>query len=194
MAIYAPGRRGRGNRPLKNGKRSTVMHLSLTAMVDMFTVLTVFLLQNYNTTGEVIELSDQVELPKATRIKEIEPSHVVVVSKEGIFLDKVMIISTAKVKASNEVVLPALQEKIKEMFQKEEQKGKAAIGVFNQAVQESKPLETRAKPKDYRKLTIQADRKVEYGIVRKVMFTLMEAGASETNFAVLKEDNKPKIN
>ncbi|MES2857036.1 MAG: adventurous gliding motility protein S, partial [Bdellovibrionota bacterium] len=63
MPIYAPGRRDRHNRPLKGSGRKIVAMLSLTAMVDMFTVLAVFLLQNYQTTGEIIELSEEVVLP-----------------------------------------------------------------------------------------------------------------------------------
>ncbi|MEK7356260.1 MAG: adventurous gliding motility protein S, partial [Bdellovibrionota bacterium] len=61
MAIYAPGRRDRHNRPERSTSRSVMAHLSLTAMVDMFTVLAVFLLQNYQTTGEVIDITDNVE-------------------------------------------------------------------------------------------------------------------------------------
>ena len=38
----------------RKGKRDVTALLSLTAMVDMFTVLVIFLLQNYNTTGEIL--------------------------------------------------------------------------------------------------------------------------------------------
>ena len=70
MAIYAPGKRGRNG---KKGavKRSTVVMLSLTAMVDMFTVLAVFLLQNYRV--EEIQLKKSVPLPEATAVKKLKP-------------------------------------------------------------------------------------------------------------------------
>ena len=38
----------------RKNKRSVTAILSLTAMVDMFTVLVIFLLQNYSATGEVL--------------------------------------------------------------------------------------------------------------------------------------------
>jgi hypothetical protein len=56
MPIHPPGERFRYSRLLrkKKGKRDVAAVLQLTAMVDMFTVLVVFLLQNYNVTGQVL--------------------------------------------------------------------------------------------------------------------------------------------
>ena len=50
MAIHRPGERFRYHNILskRKGKRGVTAVLSLTAMVDMFTVLAIFLLQNYN--------------------------------------------------------------------------------------------------------------------------------------------------
>ena len=45
MPIFTPGKRDRSNRKVGATQRSAVAVLSLTAMVDMFTVLAVFLLQ-----------------------------------------------------------------------------------------------------------------------------------------------------
>ena len=42
----------------------------------------IFLLQSYNTTGEVIHIPKEVELPKATAVKELFPAHVVIVSDD----------------------------------------------------------------------------------------------------------------
>ena len=82
MAIYAPGIRDRRGY-MKAGKKSLVVSLSLTAMVDMFTVLAVFLLQNYKV--EEIQLKKTVPLPQATAVKKLRPAHVVVVTQDQIF-------------------------------------------------------------------------------------------------------------
>lgn len=189
MAIFVPGKRDRHNRPLRGGSRSSVVVLSLTAMVDMFTVLTIFLLQNYNTTGEVLELDDKVELPKATKITELNPSHVVVVTKQGILVDQAMVMNMAAAKSASDPVLDPLVKKVKDMFTKAEATGKV-LGAIKKAVDQTKPEELRQKPPDMRKITVQADKAVEYSIVRKVMFSVTEAGATEINFAVLKDDSK----
>jgi biopolymer transport protein ExbD len=43
-------------------------------------------------------------------------------------------------------------------------------------------------PEDFRRVTVQADKVIDAGTVKKVMYTLTEAGASEINFAVLRDE------
>lgn len=82
MAIYKPGQRFRYHNLLskKSKKRAVTVILSLTAMVDMFTVLVIFLLQNYNATGEILYLPKEVTLPKASTVVDLKPSVVVTIS------------------------------------------------------------------------------------------------------------------
>jgi biopolymer transport protein ExbD len=190
MAIYAPGKRNRHNRPSKGKKRSPLVILSLTAMVDMFTVLVVFLLQNYNTTGEAIELSDSVKLPKASAVKELRPAHVVVVSKGNIMLDKDIIASFTQVKEQQEWKIDALFNLLIQRFQESDAKRQGAPGSILQAVNGTKPEVKSTAAEDDRRVTVQADKSVDFLTVKKVMFTLTEAGASEINFAVIKEEKK----
>ena len=98
MAIFVPGLRDKHNRPKNNGKREVVAHLSLTAMVDMFTVLVVFLLQNYNT--QAIQIQQKVELPEAQAIKKLQPANVVVIGDREILVNdkKVEILSLFRIK------------------------------------------------------------------------------------------------
>ncbi len=189
MPIYVPGRRDRHNRPLKNNKRSAVATLSLTAMVDMFTVLVVFLLQNYQTTGEVIDLHDDVHLPKASQVKELKPAHVVVVSPTEISLDKRRIADLAAVRASQEWEIPLLTTAITDRFRTlEESRKLLGLERIREAVDQTKPGGQREKPEDFRRVTVQADKSVDFLTIKKVMYTLYQAGASEINFAVIKND------
>jgi biopolymer transport protein ExbD len=90
MPIHHPGTKFRHSKILskRKGKRELVALLSLTAMVDMFTVLVIFLLQNYNATGQVIYIPKDVTLPKAEKIKELMPAIVVTISNKEILIDK----------------------------------------------------------------------------------------------------------
>jgi biopolymer transport protein ExbD len=188
MPIYAPGRRDRHNRTSRNSKRSVVVMLSLTAMVDMFTVLVVFLLQNYQTTGEVLEMSDEVSLPKAHAVKELQPAHVVVVKRDTILLDKDVVASFAQVKEQPDMHIEGLYQKLKERFIEADQR-RAAIGQrLRDAVAENKAGRAGDSPEDDRRITIQADRSVDILTIKKIMTTLAEVGASEINFAVIKEE------
>jgi biopolymer transport protein ExbD len=165
--------------------------LSLTAMVDMFTVLAVFLLQNYQTTGDVIELSDEVVLPKAAKVRELKPATVVVISKGKILVDKLQVATIDEVKAIEEVtVLPNLQARVQDAFRILEERNRVAgLSQIRQAVSQGRG-EQPARPEDFRRVTVQADRVIDAGTVKKVMYTLTEAGASEINFAVLRDESR----
>jgi biopolymer transport protein ExbD len=188
MAIYAPGQRDRHNRPRRGKGRGIVAMLSLTAMVDMFTVLAVFLLQNYNTTGEVIELDDKVTLPMAQAVKELRPAHVVVVSSREIVLDKEIAVPYETVKAQDDWNIEPLSTKLKQKFAEALEAKSRGIGGLKAAVDSTKPGASKDDPNDYRRITVQADKQVDFLTIKKVMFTLYEAGAAEINFAVMKDE------
>lgn len=191
MAIYVPGRRDRHNRPLRKGGRSVVAMLSLTAMVDMFTVLAVFLLQNYNVTGEVLDIEDNVQLPQASAVKELKPAYVVVLSKQNLMLDKDIIASFVQVKEQQDWRIEPLFVRLKTKFQDAQTRAQSGVGAIRQAVQSTKPGDTQVKPEDDRRVTVQVDKAIDFLTVKKVMATLTEAGASEINFAVMKEEKAP---
>jgi biopolymer transport protein ExbD len=191
MAIYAPGRRDRHNRGMRSGKRSIVAMLSLTAMVDMFTVLAVFLLQNYQTTGAVIEIDDDVALPMASAVKELKPAHVVVVSKDSIMLDKDIVATFAQVKEQQDWKIDNLYNQLIDRFRAGEERQKLlGLEKLREAVDQNKTEANRNKAEDLRRVTVQADKSVDFLTIKKVMYTLYEAGSSEINFAVIKEEKK----
>lgn len=191
MAIYAPGRRDKHNRlNMGRGKRNVVVILSLTAMVDMFTVLVVFLLQNYSTDAGVLDLSDEVLLPKAQAVRELKPAHVVVVSKEGITLDKDVVATFSDVQAQTEWKIETLFNGLIDRFREAEEKRALGLGQIRQAVDEVKAEGAENPALDDRRITVQADKAIDFLTIKKVMYTLTEAGASEINFAVMKEEKK----
>lgn len=61
----------------RRGKRSLFADLLLTALIDAFSILVIFLLMNFSSTGEILFISKGVELPKATAIEMLERNTVV---------------------------------------------------------------------------------------------------------------------
>lgn len=193
MAIYKPGEKFRSSRLLsrQGGKRELVATLSLTAMVDMFTVLVIFLLQNYSSTGEVIYLPKDVTLPKAAEIKELKPAVVVTISNKEILLDRNPIVTFDQVRAQEDWLIQPLQEKIKLAL--EEAKKQFDAKLANQLREVIKQPKVDGQPEEstpWNKVTVQADKGIDFLTVKKVMFTVTEAGANEINFAVLKRLNE----
>lgn len=191
MPIHVPGLRTRRGQK-GSTKRSAVAVLQLTAMVDMFTVMVVFLLQNYATTNQILPLPEAVNLPAATTVKELKPSTVIVISDKGVMFNEKKVAEFNEVKAQEDWMIAALSEAIQKSIQEGEAK-KASVGQrLRDAVNKAKPGEP-IKPEvdEFRKITVQADRMVDFLTVKKVMFTATEAGIQEINFAVLKnKDNK----
>ena len=62
-----------GNKRTKRG----VFTLKLTSMIDMFTILLVFLLKSYSAEGQIVTLSKDLVLPEST--SEMEPSSSVLI-------------------------------------------------------------------------------------------------------------------
>lgn len=184
MPIKPPGKRNRHGR-LTAGKRSVVAVLSLVAMVDLFTVLVVFLLQNYATTGEVLEIPEGVELPQAKSVKDLKPANVVILSKDGVRLNDDQVVTYNVVQSDQDWVVDELKNRVVKLIE-EGEKEKLKLGSrLKNAVSNIKDEKEEELDK-FRKMTIQADEKIDFLTLKKVMFTVTEAGIYEINFAVLK--------
>ena len=191
MAIFVPGRRDHRNRPISKGARTVVAMLSMTALVDMFTVLAVFLLQNYQTTGEVLEISDKVILPKANAVKEIKAATVVTISKTSILVNKENVATFQKVKEQEDWMIQPLQQKLQDAFKDLDNKRRiVGFGAIKQAVDSAKEKSVKQEKEDDTRVTVQADKSIDFLTLKKVMYTVTESGASQINFAVLKEEPK----
>lgn len=177
MPIYIPGYRSKNKRRHNkvSSKRNVVAALQLTAMVDMFTVLVVFLLQNYASTNQVLPISDQLALPKATVVKELKPSFVVILSKDYLFFNNKKVASFNTVKSDSDWLIESLLNPVKEVI-----KNKS-----NNKTSKNKPFKY--------KITLQADKNIDFLSIKKVLYTLTIAGVQEINFAVIKiAKNKDK--
>lgn len=193
MPIHVPGKRDRHG---KTGgkKRGVVAILSLTAMVDMFTVLVVFLLQNYATTGQVLEIPEGVDLPQAAQVKELKPTNVVIISKKDVLVNNDKVATFAEVKAQQDWMVPLLKQKVEEVIARGEKDKTALSTQLKAAVEKIKSGEKKEDEVDeFRRMTIQADKKVDFLTLKKIMYTVTEAGIYEINFAVLKESTGEEV-
>ncbi len=191
MAIYVPGIRNRRNRPISKGARTVAAMLSMTALVDMFTVLAVFLLQNYQTTGEVLEISDKVTLPKASAVKEIKAATVVTISKTSIQVNKETVAVFQKIKEQEDWMILPLQQKLQDAFKELDNRRRVVgFGAIKQAIDIAKEKSAKKEKEDDTRVTVQADKSIDFLTLKKVMYTVTESGASQINFAVLKDEQK----
>jgi len=192
MAIHVPGKRNRHGK-LGGGRRSAVAHLNMTAMVDMFTVLCVFLLQNYATTNQILPLPDKVDLPAAHETKELKPSNVVIIAEDGILLNNVKVAEFKDVKESQDWMIKPLQEFLVKAVQEAEAKKRTLGNQLRTAVNEAKQMPKAEDSDDHLKITVQADKKVDFLTVKKIMYTVTNSGMREINFAVIKKSDVKQL-
>ena len=80
------------NRKLKKSKavKGVTATLMLTSMVDMFSMLVVFLLQTFSSSPEIL-ITKGVELPASFTAKIVNEAPVLSLSKDEIFLDQKLV-------------------------------------------------------------------------------------------------------
>jgi biopolymer transport protein ExbD len=90
-------------------KRTVMVTLSLTSMVDVFSMLVVFLLQTFSSTPEILIPKDVI-LPTAKSHGEVKEAPVLSISKGGIYLDQIEVGDIKKVISKPELLIARLKE------------------------------------------------------------------------------------
>jgi biopolymer transport protein ExbD len=98
-------------------KKMLIAGLTLTSMVDMFSLLVIFLLQSFSTSPELLVVSKDVTLPSASTAKEIKDAPVLSLSASGVYLDQKKIGETADLLSNPEPLMKRLGE-LREVWQK----------------------------------------------------------------------------
>ena len=79
------------------GKKAAVYALMLTSMVDMFSMLVVFLLQTFSTSPEIL-INKGLSLPDSITSSQVKEAPVLALSKDGnLYLDQKLVGLTNKV-------------------------------------------------------------------------------------------------
>ncbi len=98
-------------------KRILIAGLTLTSMVDMFSLLVIFLLQTFSTSPELVMVSKGVTLPAAITGRELEDAPVLAISTEDVYLDQKLLGKTSTLLANPEPLMAKLAE-LRELWQK----------------------------------------------------------------------------
>lgn len=176
MPIVIPGKRY-GKRLQKSkvfgghgpGKKGTFADLLITPLVDMFVIIVLFLIANFSATGEVLNMTKDIQLPEAVNVKEVEMVPVVMVSNEQVIVSGTVIGRVEDLSREDYLNIPALEEKLREMKKQYED------------------LHAMANDQEGFKgdVNIQAHKDVQFKIIKRVMFSCATAGYANINFATM---------
>jgi len=140
--------------------------LSLAPMVDMFSVLVIFLLMNFSSSGEVFFVSKEIKLPRASKGIPMQSFPLISVVGDQVVFDADKVEGSGRVSISepNAEDMPKLREMLSRIKRIEGQ------------IDPSKPFKGQ--------VNLQADKKTDVDRVKQVMRVLIQEGWTGINFIV----------
>lgn len=151
-------------------KKAANADLLITPLVDMFVIIVLFLIANFSATGEILNMTKDIQLPTATHVDELELAPIVMISNDDIIINGMSVARVADLGRDDYLPIPALEEKLREQRRETEElhalanDGTAFKGVVN----------------------IQAHKDIPFRIMKRVMFSCQSGGYANINFAVLR--------
>ncbi|MFP4680424.1 MAG: ExbD/TolR family protein [Chitinispirillaceae bacterium] len=157
-------------------KKAGNASLNITSMMDMFTIILVFLLKSFSADGSILTNADNLVLPNSdSKKKPQEVNLQVAVSPEMVLIDNQAIVPTKDIrKISNEEhdpIVKKLDDKLKACLSQEEEM--VRLGALNEV---------------QGKVVIQVDKNVCFDVLFKIMNTCGKVGYNNMNFAVMERE------
>jgi len=141
--------------------------LSLVSLMDVFTILVFFLLTN-SASDEVLSNPKEISLPESEVESKPRETIVIFVSEKMILVQGEAILNTSEALADKKEILGSLRDKLLEQR-------KNIIGVSTKTIAEGKEV------------TVLADKKVPFLLLKKIMSTSTSAGYGKISLAVIQK-------
>jgi len=153
---------------IQRGHKATNAELNVVPMVDMMTMLVIFLLQQFSSTGEVLYMQKDIKLPDAHHGQVIDVAPVVTISATEITVVGKKVADIADLERDSYLNIQGVQESLLDEkkrwdFLHQNDPEKRWEGIVN----------------------VQADRAVPFRLVKRVMHSCAVAGYFNLNFATL---------
>ncbi len=136
----------------------------LTSLIDVMTILLVFLIKSFSVEGHLITPSPDLELPVSTSQKEPKSMLSIEITKTSVLSDGESITEIDDFKDSDSLVIPHL---------------------FKWMLLQKSMIGDTARLKE---VLIQTDREIEFNVVKRVMYTCSRAGFIDFSVLVLQEE------
>jgi biopolymer transport protein ExbD len=174
-ADEAFGRYGHGSKRRRRGERKlagqSISHLNLTPMMDIMTMLLVFLVKSFAEEPENINVNLKMTPPQSTTQVMMEAATKVTISQDKVLVDEREILDTAQIVAG--------------------QGGQASIPLLRDALLERadhlKALENRGGTVFDGRLLVVADETTPYSVITSVLVTAGESKFSEYKLVVMQK-------
>lgn len=155
-------------------KKKSVFEIDITSLLDILTILLVFLLQSYNSSGVIINVPKGIELPRSASDSINNFGVNVQVSKSQIWVDDTEVLN---VESSDQG----------QVF---DEGGRRIIPLYNELVKVKETIKQSEKLSPQAKkfsgiANLVVDKSLKYSYLKRVMYTCAAAGFKEFKFVVL---------
>lgn len=170
----------------KKERREVRSDLNITSMMDMMTIILVFLLKSYSTQDISVAPSENLQLPSSTAKKDPRTAVNLVVAKNQIVVDGVPVVALTEVPDENN---PG-QQRI--AVPEDELRGQVISKLYDHLLEKAESAKALAErsgnPENAFKgqLLLQVDRSMPFSVLRQVMYTAGQAQFGEFRFVVYK--------
>ena len=158
-------RKTRGNRRLKTFKPQ------LTSLVDVMTILLIYLLQSFSSEGDIVTVHKDLILPESSAQKPPELRVTITVNNSFILAEDVRVASVDEVLSSDELVIAGLNSWLLKRREATEK-----IGRYS----------TTTKFKG--EVTIHGDKRIRFRLLKKIMYTCGQQGYNNFSLAVRRRE------
>lgn len=173
MPVHRPGRVLLHKVPLKfvrnrvagGGRKGVDASIALIPFIDFLTVLVVFLLMSFSASGELLAQKPTITMPKATNVVDLEPQPIIAIDSRVITLDGRRMADTQSLAQSAEM------ERIEQLVQDLE-----TLHRNWSVLHPTEPFPGS--------VILQADKGIDFRVIKKVMFSAAQAGYANISFAV----------
>ncbi len=142
-------------------------------MMDMFTIILVFLLKSYSTQGQIVTPAKSLELPTSTVQQPAAQALQLMISQKSITVeDKIVVDSQQyqKVKTQTDYLITPLHN------------------VLKKYAEEARKFSAQTKDDFSGKITVQGDVHIPYRVLTRVMYTCGQAGYPKINLLVYRKN------
>ncbi len=135
----------------------------LTSLVDVMTILLVFLIKSFSTEGSLITAASDLVLPVSNSQESPRVRSSIEITRKSVITDGHVLISIDSLRQADSLLVPGVYEWMKAARQ-------------------------RSNDQSSGELVIQCDREIEFAVVKKVMYTCSKAGFSDFLVLVTREE------
>jgi biopolymer transport protein ExbD len=155
-----------------HGTKNGLIYLNVTAMVDMMMVLVIFLVMNFNASGEMLFLSKDIKMPQAEHGDDVTRVPIIALSnKNQLYFEGVILTDLNNIDINDpNWRIAELEEKLVDNRQRAE-----AVGKRDWGAPDEDPTTT---------VNVQADTGAEFKYLKRVLYTCEQAGYGRIRLAV----------